>query len=150
MPEEARGDPAAIKAAIEVVISDLAFELEQDASHSLHRLRNAWADVTLPSRVCGTVFSSQDQSNFLRDFAKGAAVVAIEPVRTAAKCDEVIEVAVVIDVGPRVCLAANRGEYVWLNQFERRTPGRGLHRGEGEDQERDAHVRAPASAARPS
>jgi len=30
LSEEARGDPAAIKAAIEVVISDLAFELEQD------------------------------------------------------------------------------------------------------------------------
>jgi hypothetical protein len=30
LPEEARGDPAAIKAAIEVVISDLAFELEQE------------------------------------------------------------------------------------------------------------------------
>ena len=32
LPEEARGDPAAIKAAIEGVISDLAFELEQDRS----------------------------------------------------------------------------------------------------------------------
>ena len=30
MPEEARGDPVAIKAAIEVVISNLAFELEQE------------------------------------------------------------------------------------------------------------------------
>jgi hypothetical protein len=30
LPEEARGDPAAIKAAIEGVISDLAFELEQE------------------------------------------------------------------------------------------------------------------------
>jgi hypothetical protein len=32
LPEEARGDPVAIKAAIEVVISDLAFELEQERS----------------------------------------------------------------------------------------------------------------------
>ena len=32
LPEEARGDPAAIKAAIEGVISDLAFELEQERS----------------------------------------------------------------------------------------------------------------------
>jgi hypothetical protein len=30
LPEEARGDAVAIKAAIEVVISDLAFELEQE------------------------------------------------------------------------------------------------------------------------
>jgi hypothetical protein len=30
LPEEARVDPVAIKAAIEVVISDLAFELEQE------------------------------------------------------------------------------------------------------------------------
>jgi hypothetical protein len=30
LPEETRDDPATIKAAIEVVISDLAFELEQD------------------------------------------------------------------------------------------------------------------------
>jgi len=32
LPEEARGDPVAIKAAIEGVISDLAFELEQETS----------------------------------------------------------------------------------------------------------------------
>jgi hypothetical protein len=32
LPEEARGDPVAIKAAIEVVISDMAFELEQERS----------------------------------------------------------------------------------------------------------------------
>ena len=32
LPEEARGDPVAIKAAIEIVISDLAFELEQERS----------------------------------------------------------------------------------------------------------------------
>jgi hypothetical protein len=32
LPEEARGDPVAIKAAIEVVISNLAFELEQERS----------------------------------------------------------------------------------------------------------------------
>ena len=32
LPEEAGGDPAAIKVAIEVVISDLAFELEQERS----------------------------------------------------------------------------------------------------------------------
>jgi hypothetical protein len=32
LPEEARGDPAAIKVAIEVVISDLAFELVQERS----------------------------------------------------------------------------------------------------------------------
>ena len=32
LPEEARGDPVAIKAAIEVVISDVAFELEQERS----------------------------------------------------------------------------------------------------------------------
>ena len=45
-------------------------KLRRNASHSLHRLRNAWADVTLPSRVCGTVFSSQDQSYFLRALEK--------------------------------------------------------------------------------
>jgi hypothetical protein len=32
LPEEARNDPVAIKAAIEGVISDLAFELEQETS----------------------------------------------------------------------------------------------------------------------
>jgi hypothetical protein len=32
LPEEARDDPVAIKTAIEVVISDLAFELEQERS----------------------------------------------------------------------------------------------------------------------
>jgi hypothetical protein len=32
LPEEARVDPVAIKAAIEIVISDLAFELEQERS----------------------------------------------------------------------------------------------------------------------
>jgi hypothetical protein len=32
LPEEARGDPVAIKAAIEGLISDLAFELEQERS----------------------------------------------------------------------------------------------------------------------
>jgi hypothetical protein len=32
LAEEARGDPVAIKAAIEGVISDLAFELEQETS----------------------------------------------------------------------------------------------------------------------
>jgi len=32
LPEEACGDPVAIKAAIEIVISDLAFELEQERS----------------------------------------------------------------------------------------------------------------------
>jgi hypothetical protein len=32
LPEEARGDPVAIKGAIEVVVSDLAFELEQERS----------------------------------------------------------------------------------------------------------------------
>ena len=32
LPEEARSDPAAIKAAIEVVVSDMAFELEQERS----------------------------------------------------------------------------------------------------------------------
>jgi hypothetical protein len=32
LPEEARDDPVAIKAAIVVVISDLAFELEQERS----------------------------------------------------------------------------------------------------------------------
>ena len=30
LPEEARGDPMAIKEAIESVISDMAFELEQE------------------------------------------------------------------------------------------------------------------------
>jgi hypothetical protein len=34
MPEEARGDPMAIKGAIEGVISDLAFELEQEQARS--------------------------------------------------------------------------------------------------------------------
>ena len=33
--EEARDDPVAIKAAIEVVISDLAFELEQERSKGM-------------------------------------------------------------------------------------------------------------------
>ena len=32
MPEEVRGDPVAIKGAIEVVISDMAFELQQETS----------------------------------------------------------------------------------------------------------------------
>jgi hypothetical protein len=32
LPEEARGDAAAIKGAIEVVISDMAFELQQETS----------------------------------------------------------------------------------------------------------------------
>jgi hypothetical protein len=32
LPEEARVDPVAIKAAIEVVISDMAFELQQETS----------------------------------------------------------------------------------------------------------------------
>jgi hypothetical protein len=32
LPEEARVDPLAIKAAVEVVISDLAFEVEQERS----------------------------------------------------------------------------------------------------------------------
>jgi hypothetical protein len=32
LPEEARGDPVAIKGAIEGLISDLAFELEQERS----------------------------------------------------------------------------------------------------------------------
>jgi hypothetical protein len=32
LPEEARGEPVAIKAAIEGLISDLAFELEQERS----------------------------------------------------------------------------------------------------------------------
>jgi hypothetical protein len=32
LPEDARGDLVAIKAAIEIVISDLAFELEQERS----------------------------------------------------------------------------------------------------------------------
>jgi hypothetical protein len=32
LPEEARGDPVAIKAAIEVVISDMAFEQQQKTS----------------------------------------------------------------------------------------------------------------------
>jgi hypothetical protein len=31
LPEEARSDPKAIKAAIEALVSDLAFELEQQA-----------------------------------------------------------------------------------------------------------------------
>jgi len=35
LPEEARGDPVAIKAAIEGVISDLAFELEQERSKGM-------------------------------------------------------------------------------------------------------------------
>ena len=30
LPEEARGDPVAIKGAIEVVISDMAFEQQQE------------------------------------------------------------------------------------------------------------------------
>jgi hypothetical protein len=32
LPEEARDDPVAIKAAIQGLVSDLAFELEQDKS----------------------------------------------------------------------------------------------------------------------
>jgi hypothetical protein len=32
LPEQARGDAVALKAAIEVVISDLVFELEQERS----------------------------------------------------------------------------------------------------------------------
>jgi hypothetical protein len=35
LPEEARDDPLAIKAAIVVVISDLAFELEQERSKGM-------------------------------------------------------------------------------------------------------------------
>jgi hypothetical protein len=35
LPEEARDDPVAIKAAIVVVISDLAFELEQERSKGM-------------------------------------------------------------------------------------------------------------------
>ena len=35
MPQEARDDPVAIKAAIVVVISDLAFELEQERSKGM-------------------------------------------------------------------------------------------------------------------
>jgi len=35
LPEEARDDPVAIKAAIEAVISDLAFELEQERSKGM-------------------------------------------------------------------------------------------------------------------
>jgi hypothetical protein len=38
LPEEARGDPMAIKTAVEVVLSDLAFELEQKTKGSGSRL----------------------------------------------------------------------------------------------------------------
>jgi hypothetical protein len=38
LPEEVRSDPKAIKAAIEGVISDMAFELEQGTTNSGSRL----------------------------------------------------------------------------------------------------------------
>jgi hypothetical protein len=54
LPEEAGDDPAAIKAAIEIVISDLAFELEQERSKERNSLL----------RWSGAHFCTEEQRRF--------------------------------------------------------------------------------------
>jgi len=45
-------------------------------------------------------------------------ILAIQAIRPAAKADELVEIAVIVEVGPRVGLAAIGGEEVRLNQLE--------------------------------
>ena len=44
--------------------------------------------------------------------------MSIESIRTAAEPDELVEVAVVVEVGPRVRLPAGHAEEFRLNEFE--------------------------------
>ena len=57
-----------------------------------------------------------------RDIAECALVVAIEAIGPAAKGDEVVEIAVVIGIGPGIGLPAGRGKQIGLNALERRRP----------------------------
>ena len=59
------------------------------------------------ARFLGDEPSVVDQPDLLGDVAEDAVVVSIEPVRPAAKRDEVIQVAVVVGVGPRIRLPAD-------------------------------------------
>ena len=78
------------------------------------------------------------EADFGRDIAKRAFVVAIEAVRPAAERDEVIEVAVVVGIGPRVGLAAGRGKQLGLDQLERWLPVRRLKNPGGNEQGRQS------------
>ena len=59
-----------------------------------------------------------DQPDLRSDIAEGAVVVAIEAVGPAAERDEVIEVAVVVDIGPGIRLSADGAEQFRLDQLE--------------------------------
>ena len=57
-------------------------------------------------------------------------ILTIQAIGTAAKADELVEVAVVVEVRPRVGLAAGHREELGLDQLELRRRGRGWRKRE--------------------
>ena len=52
------------------------------------------------------------------DVLEPAVILAIEAIGAAAESDELVEIAVVVEVGPGVRLAAGRAEQLGLDQLE--------------------------------
>ena len=94
-------------------------------------------EVTIAVEIAprgGAGFHVVRQADGSRHILEPAVVLAIEAIRTTAEPDELVEIPVVIEVGPRIRLTAGRGKELRLDQLERR---RGISEtGEGDNEER--------------
>jgi len=52
------------------------------------------------------------------DVDEATVILAVKTVRPAAKADELVQIAVVVVVGPRVRLTAGDAEQLWLDELE--------------------------------
>ncbi len=102
------------------------------------RIGEAYIKIGVSIRVevsprCGTSFLWRqpdryvDQPNLLSDVAEDAVVVSIQPVRTSAEGDEVVQVAVVVGIGPGICLRPDRAKHLRLGEFKGGSPRRRLN-----------------------
>ena len=96
-----------------------------------------------PGRSAG--FNHVGQTHRCGDVFEPSMVLAIETVGTAAETDELVEISVVVEVGPGVRLTAGHAEQFRLNERERWCSRRAGERDEqqrGERQEPETNVGA--------
>jgi hypothetical protein len=98
-------------------------------------------DIAVPVEVAPRGDARLDvvgDADLCRHIAKASVILLVEAIRPAAKADELVELPVVVEIGPGVRLAARRGEEVLLHELEIRA--RVLSVGDAfASDDRDAH-----------
>src|SRR5262249_61160570 len=71
-----------------------------------------------------------------RHILEAAVILSIQPIRPAAKTDELVQLTVAVEVGPGVRLSARRGEELGLNQLELRAGVDGTRETDSDERDR--------------